>query len=226
MNTHPQVRILQELTIILALALTAGCSQEKAKSDKIIPQTAAVATNCKTDPVAAAMAADPTKPLGFYYECWQNVAGSHVADLTSNSAFPGKPSETKILPRAEFNETIGDECGVRLRARLHVPKKGEYQFWVAGDDQAELWLSPNDTPDKKRQICSCPKWANAGDFDKYPEQHSSALLLNPGQEYYIEVLLKQDRGGSSLAVAWEGPGVRREIIPAVFLTAFQAASGR
>ena len=37
-----------------------------------------------------------------------------------------------------------DNYGTRMRWYITAPATGNYTFWIAGDDNSELWLSLND----------------------------------------------------------------------------------
>ena len=51
-----------------------------------------------------------------------------------------------------------------------------------------------------------------------PNQQSSPILLTAGQKYYVEVLQKEGSGGDNVAVAWQGPGLSRQIINGAYLS--------
>src|SRR5206468_12203988 len=108
--------------------------------------------------------------------------------------------------------------GARVRGHLHPPATGNYIFWIAADDQAELWLSPDDKPNGKVRIAQVIGWSEPHDWLREAGQRSRPIPLQAGRSYYLEVLHKQGEANDCLAVAWEGPGRPQEIIPGEFLS--------
>ncbi len=39
-----------------------------------------------------------------------------------------------------------DNCGEWIRGGIPVPVTGAYMFWIAGDEQAELWVGTGAAP--------------------------------------------------------------------------------
>ena len=95
-----------------------------------------------------------------------------------------------------------------------------YTFWIASDDQGQLWLSSNNSPTTKQQIANVPLWTTSRQWDKFPEQRSVQISLNAGTLYYIEALQKEGSGGDNLAVAWQGPSLGQQVIAGQYLAPF------
>ena len=72
---------------------------------------------------------------------------------------------------------------------LVPPITGDYVFWIASDNNGELWLSSDDDPANKVVVCHVPGWASPREWDKYQEQKSEVILLVAGQAYYYKVRL-------------------------------------
>jgi hypothetical protein len=89
---------------------------------------------------------------------------------------------------------------------------GEYTFWVAADESAELWLSPDAIPAHARKIAFVDTPVGPQEWDKYPRQRSESMSLIAGRKYSIELLHKEDAGDDHYAVAWQGPGITRGVI--------------
>ncbi len=106
---------------------------------------------------------------------------------------------------------------MRLRGWLSVPRTGEYQFWIAADDDGELWLSANENPERKKRLCNTPEYTKPQDWAARSEQESAPMPLVAGRRYYLEVLMKQAGGAECLAVAWQGPGLDRQVLDGQFL---------
>lgn len=161
---------------------------------------------------------------GLFREVYLNIPGQAVIDLTSSPNFPDNPSSTNIVE--DFFESpsgFADNFGERLRGFIKPPITGEYVFWIASDDNSELWLSSDDQPTNAELIASVPQWTGSREWFAYPEQESIPIFLESGKIYYIEALHKEGNGGDNLAVRWQLPnGTVEEPIPASRLIPFGA----
>jgi hypothetical protein len=120
---------------------------------------------------------------------------------------------------------VGDNYGQRIRGYICAPVTGNYTFYLASDNNAELWLSTDDKPATKRKIASVTGWTNSREWLKYPSQISENIRLEAGKKYYIEALHKEEAGGDNLAVAWQTPvNTIRTVIPGSVLSPFATAT--
>jgi hypothetical protein len=147
-------------------------------------------------------------------ELWRNIQGGSVAELRSNPRFQeGKPDESGPITYID-SWNMGDNYGCRIRGYVHPPVTGAYTFWVASDDEGELWLSADDTPAKKQKICHCPHAVGQRAWDTEASQKSAPVTLAAGKRYYIEVLQKQGWGPEHVAAGWQLPdGTMERAIP-------------
>ena len=134
------------------------------------------------------------------------------------------PNITDTLPSFEAPVNWADNYGTRLRGYLTPPTTGSYTFWIASDDNSELWLSTNDNPANKVRIASVPEWTAWRQWNKLASQKSAAITLTAGQRYYVEALQKEDGSGDNLSVGWAKPGepttAPSEVIPGSVLFPF------
>ena len=97
------------------------------------------------------------------------------------------------------------------------PQPASYTFWIASDDNGELWLSTTSSPANKTRIAYHTQWTNSREWNKYATQKSVAITLTAGQLYYVEALMKEGTGGDNMAVGWAKPGqattTPSEVIP-------------
>lgn len=152
------------------------------------------------------------------YERWTGISGTAVSNLTSNAAYPNSPSFTDQLSSLEGPTNVLDNYGSRIRGYIHPPTNGSYTFWIAGDDNCELWLGTSDSPASVVKIANVPDWTSSREWNKFTSQQSSPVSLTAGQKYYIEVLHKEGGGGDNLAVAWSGPGISQQVIGGAYLS--------
>jgi ferric-dicitrate binding protein FerR (iron transport regulator) len=155
-------------------------------------------------------------------ECWLQEANPGVRPLDELPCFARQPAFHEFLGDFMAPQNWNDFYASRIRALLRPRASGLYQFWVSGDDRAELWLSRDDLPEHKVRICASPEWAGPEEWDKSVAQQSALIRLEAGRKYYIEALHYEEAGGDSVAVAWRPPGSERDIIRASYLTPFPA----
>ncbi len=166
----------------------------------------AVAT--RTGPFTAIPAAH-----GVWREIWAVGREPSATELSQSSCLRRPPTGTMLLPRFEAPSNSGDGFVARVRGSLRPPVTGLYQFWVAGDDAAELWLSPNERPEDAVKICATDRWTGPFAWEESPNQQSRRIRLEAGRAYAIEALQREEAGGDHLAVAWQIPGGTRTVIP-------------
>jgi regulation of enolase protein 1 (concanavalin A-like superfamily) len=159
---------------------------------------------------------------GVLREVYSGINGTAVADLTNDVSFPQSPTTVGVLDNFEAPAGVDDNYGQRLRAFLTPPVTGNYTFWIASDDNSQLFVSTDETPAHKQQVASVSVWTNPRQWNKYPEQQSASIPLAAGQRYYIEALMKEGSGGDNLAVRWQLPdSTVEEPIPSTRLQIYQ-----
>ena len=153
-------------------------------------------------------------------EVWTGISGTTVANIPVGTT----PNITDTLPNFEAPTNWADNYGTHMRGYITAPVTGDYIFWIASDDQSELWLSINDNPASKVRIASVSDYTDSREWGKYSTQKSAAIRLQAGQRYYVEALQKEAGGGDNLAVGWAKPGestsAPSEVIPGSVLSPF------
>ncbi len=153
---------------------------------------------------------------GVLREVWREVGGAAVADWAAADGMASPPDFSEALPTLETG-SFGKDYGERLSGYLLPPVDGDYRFWIAADDSAELWLSTDADPANAVLIAQAVTWTRQHEWDKAPEQASALIALEAGQRYYIEVRHKQADQKDNVAVAWQPPGGERAVIGGEFL---------
>lgn len=154
---------------------------------------------------------------------YEGVNGSNTSNLTKSPNYPTKP--TREVRLTDFTDnTQGDDYGSTIRAWLIAPHTGTYQFWVSGDQAADLYFSAAGDPDSASRICYLASSSSYQQWDKSSTQHSAGFQLTAGQVCYIEALHKESSGADHLSVAWRiddlsgSPLVPQSVIPGKFLS--------
>jgi hypothetical protein len=146
------------------------------------------------------------QPTGnILWEFWYDISGTSVNNLINDPKYPDNPDMSELRESFDSEVDSRDNYGSRVRGYLYPPADGDYEFWVSGDDNCELWLSINADPSSAIKICEVPGWSNQYEWAKYPQQKSTFITLQAGKKYYIEALMKDGSGGDSLTAGWGGP---------------------
>jgi uncharacterized protein (DUF1800 family) len=144
------------------------------------------------------------------YTTWDfTVLKNTVATGTPAPAWTIRPS----LAEAPSND--GTDYAQWMRGWIIPPTTGNYTFWIASDDFSELWLSANASVGAKQLVAQVTpgNWTDSRQWTKFASQQSAPRFLQADRAYYFEAFQREGAGGDNLAVAWEGPGFAREVIP-------------
>jgi hypothetical protein len=180
-----------------------------------------------------AQAAAPASPQGaITAKAFTGIGGTAISALTSHANFPDNPNVLRYEPYFEWAATgdintappnWGDNYGVQIVGYFYPATSGPHTFYIASDDNGELYLSPDTNPENKRLIAREGGWSNArsyttagSDASAVADKNSStfagsqwpgggtAITLTAGQPYYIEALMKEGTGGDNLSVSIDG----------------------
>ena len=158
-------------------------------------------------------------------EGFTNITGVQVSDLTSNASYPANPTIIATLPTMEYSN-ITDSYGGRLRGYFCAPVSGLYRFYIAGDDQAGLWLSNDESAQNKTLIAYTASPSGFRNFNTFASQQSALIPLVKGGRYYIETLQKEDVGPDYLTVGVTLPdGTTETAVSGSHLSPIPAAPG-
>ena len=142
-------------------------------------------------------------------EIWTNVPGINATDIPTGTA----ANLTNTLGTLEGVTDYGVNYGERIRGFFTAPVSGNYYFWIAGSDSAQLWISndgepvnkvlrawvtPTNNPFAPSQNGTAPRQWNV-----QSSQRSGWLVLAAGQKYYLEILHKAGVGtNDNWSVGW------------------------
>lgn len=109
---------------------------------------------------------------------------------------------------------FADKYAQRIYGFVIPDKTGEYIFWIAADDAAELAVSTDEKPENAKTIAKTSTWTAPKQWTKSPSQKSKPVKLEAGKKYYIEAVMYEGAGGDNLAVAWSD-AADAKAVPAV-----------
>ena len=136
------------------------------------------------------------------------------ATAYNNQSWTGTTNYTGVLSTFTTAQNVADSYSRRLTGYLRPAVTGQYTFWIASDDASRLFLSTDTSEANKVQIATLAGWTNFQTWDANASQKSVAIPLVAGQVYWMEVHHQEGGGGDHASVAWSGPGISREPIPA------------
>ncbi len=158
-------------------------------------------------------------------QVWTGITGNYVANLSASPNYPNTPNSTNYPTSFQVAAEQGSNYGTRVRGYIIAPTTGNYVFTAVGDDEVQVFLSPNAAPQYKQLICGVPDWTNEAEFTKYAQQTSASVALVAGLYYYVEMLHKEGSGGDHLSLWWQTPtNSTRAVIPGSVLARWQDCS--
>lgn len=153
-------------------------------------------------------------------ERWNGIDGNDIANIPLEKV-SSSTGELTVLETVDPANNYGE----RFRGYICAPRNGDYTFFIAGDDAAELWLSMDENSATRVKIASVLSWTEFREWTRYSSQKSASITLIKGHRYYIEVLHKQGAGGGHVSVGWQLPGgVMEAPIPGTRLSPYSANS--
>lgn len=154
-------------------------------------------------------------------EVWDQMEGFNVEYLVRNERFSRGADHAELIASARGPVNAAYDYGQRMRGLVVAPESGTYMFYIAGDNQCELWLSPTASGFDKSRAAFVPGYTGIEEWDKYPMQTSVPISLTAGQKIYIEVLHKQGSSEDHVQVGWQRPNHSEvEVMDGQFLESY------
>ena len=152
-------------------------------------------------------------PRGLNQHIWENNCVKTIETLCNFPVFPNAPDQRQVISRTEITapKDAGTD-GHRLFGFVLPNSTGEYQFAVASNGFAEIWLSLTKHWRAAKKVAfirpfdaqSVTKW----NFNASETQISSGIHLKAKGKYYIEIMYAlgaHDKSENFLQVAWKRP---------------------
>ncbi len=196
------------LGIGIAITLLAGCQNWQYRQ-----------IEGKPAPASVPEVSEPGKVQAWYYD---GISGNYVESTLASDAYPDSPDEITELTELQWTTSRANNYGTLIRGYIQPPTTGEYTFYVAGDDQTQLWLSDSRNSEGLTQIASTMS-VPIGNYTRYASQTSGIHYLEGGQKYYFELRHKEGGWDDHFSVAWEGPGISQQVISGDYLYTYARA---
>jgi hypothetical protein len=139
-------------------------------------------------------------------ETWNDIPGSRIENLTIHPRYTALPDKSEFSYSAETPVNRADNYGTRMRGYVIAPATGAYTFYISGDYNCQLWLSPSGGQFAKQTAASISGSTNYLQWTKYSSQKSQTYTLQAGQRVYIEAIQKESTGPDHLEIGWKIPG--------------------
>ncbi|AMQ87251.1 PA14 domain-containing protein [Marinobacter sp. LQ44] len=182
-----------------------GCQSWQFRDIEKLPPTAAIPE-----------VSEPGKVDVWYFD---GISGNYVQSMVDAEKFPDSPDEITELNQLRRAANRANNYGTLIRGYLEPPTTGEYTFYIAGDDETQLWLSPSQSPEDIVRIASTMA-TPLDNFTRYSSQTSGIHYLEAGQKYYFELRHKEGGWDDHFTVAWSGPGLNQQVIDGPYLHSF------
>ncbi|MEQ1858907.1 MAG: M60 family metallopeptidase [Chthoniobacteraceae bacterium] len=140
-----------------------------------------------------------------------------LQEFWSNGQMVGTPTSTSTLSTFNALQNVGSNFIRRVSGWLIPQTTGPYTFWIASDDQSIFSLSPDENAVSRLSIGSVDGSTSFQSWDQQGTQKSGVVHLQAGLPYYLEAIHREGTGSDHVAVAWQGPGIARQVIPTTSL---------
>lgn len=145
------------------------------------------ATNVAASAVTGSSIVDITiYPVGGVSREILTASGPNVSDIVVPS--PTVTPAHDEMVTVDDDTDYGNNTGERLRGYLVPPKTGNYYFWIAANNAAELWISNDSEYVNRVKRASLTSSSGNKVWNTSATQQSAWLSLVAGEKYYFEVL--------------------------------------
>ena len=140
-------------------------------------------------------------------ELYRDIPGRLLTDLTNSPKYPNQPDAVQIIDAWTLPDSLGDNYGARIRGYVIPPVTGDYVFYLISDDDSELFISTDESPENTQLVGIDRNYAGYLNWSRVrPEGKSRPLPLQAGKRYWIETRFKENTASDYLAVTWQMPG--------------------
>ena len=152
-------------------------------------------------------------PKGLNQHIWENNCVRTIETLCNFPVFPNAPDQRQVISRTEITapKDAGTD-GYRLFGFVLPSSTGEYQFAVASNGFAEIWLSLSKHWKAAKKVAFIrpfdAQYVTKWNFNASETQISTGIHLKAKAKYYIEIMYAlgvHDKYENFLQVAWKQP---------------------
>lgn len=162
-------------------------------------------------PVNIPFAGYVNSPVSFgqlLVERFNNIGGTAIANLTTSLKYNQNLPDLVTTASTFTYAPAADNYGARVSGVFTPPASGTYRFFVRSDDASQLFINTNAVnstdPGARTLVAREDSCCHSYDLGT-GGSISPSILMNAGQQYYIEALIKEGGGGDYVQVAFRGP---------------------
>jgi hypothetical protein len=108
-----------------------------------------------------------------------------------------------------------DRFRVDWRGRIRIPSSGYYTFYTISDDGVELAVCPH----SKGYACGARTFIISNWTDHAATENSSASIYLESGSHFLSLFYYEGTGGAGIKLLWSGPGISKQVVPALYLDA-------
>ncbi|NGO40469.1 hypothetical protein G4L39_13860, partial [Limisphaera ngatamarikiensis] len=152
---------------------------------------------------------------------WEYYPGVSLASIRAGTH--GAAAQVRAVEAFDSPANFADNYASRLSGLFVPPVTGNYVFFIAADDDADLYLGTNASPASKRLIAQQEGWAGRNNWLSHgggggplastqrrsdlwspdggvSQPYGLGIPLVAGQKYWIEAIHREGSGGDNLGV--------------------------
>jgi concanavalin A-like lectin/glucanase superfamily protein/PA14 domain-containing protein/immunoglobulin I-set domain protein len=145
--------------------------------------------------LAICMALSTVSSADMLREIWWGDIPMDEAVALATGGTPADESEVLAEP---FWDGIGDAYVAKCSGFLTIPAEGEYTFYVASDDDSQLFIDGE-------VVSFVEGWTGAQDWAAQASQASAPMALTEGQILEVYAVMREGAGGDNLGIGMTGP---------------------
>ena len=200
-------------------------------ANKVYVQRKTLRTTASSDQFDGNIANNTAEfPLELYVApCSGSVAGSLLVDYYLNQVTDASPiviqnpntPSGQYLTNGAIAYDFADQYIRRARGYLKPTETGAFKFYIAGDDNVDVYLSTDENPANKQRIAYVNGFTGLGEFNKFASQTSVSINLVAGRRYYLEIVNADKFGSDFFNLNWTTPSAPvRNSIPSELVESF------
>lgn len=144
-------------------------------------------------------------------EKWSLSGIASLDAFRSNASYPSTPNVRFYTSTLDLGG-YGDNYFLRIRGTITPPESGDYQLFIACDDQGEFWFSTDESTANLTKIAWLDTYTSKNKWTANATQKSAVLHLEAGKKYYFEAFLREASSSDFIQLAWARNGGTPAII--------------
>lgn len=170
------------------------------------------------------------------FALYGNIGGQGIGSLTSDERFPDSPDFAGAATSLGSTAVLPDDSmvhyGATITGLLTPTESGEYDFFIRGNQAAQLYINPAGSSPEDVQLMAQDSGASKNFLEPGASQTTRTPLgLTAGEQYFVQLIYKREANSGDLCeVAWRNttdptPAAALQPIPGRFFTSLVPTLG-